>query len=122
MDAELKRLNDTWNKAWLEKDVNTVEELMAEEYIYVAPNGQVLDRPAILEIIRSEGYHLDNGTWTELLIKPIASDTAAVVCRWQGGGAFDGKAFKDDHRCTRLCVRRDSHWQVVLEHCSPNDH
>ncbi len=58
MMTELERLNDTWNKAWLEKDVATVEQLMASEYAYIAPNGQVLDRDAILQIIRSPSYEL----------------------------------------------------------------
>ncbi|MEK6300854.1 MAG: nuclear transport factor 2 family protein [Acidobacteriota bacterium] len=121
MDAELERLTDTWIRAWLEKDEATVEKLMADEYIYIAPNGQVLDRQAILGIIRSEGYHLDTWTRTELVIRSIASDTAALVHRGQGEGSFDGKSFKDDHRCTTVCVRRDGYWQVILEHCSPNN-
>lgn len=120
MDAELQRLNDTWIRAWFEKDAATVDKLMADEYIYIAPNGQLLDRPAILQIIRAESYHLDSGAPTELVVRRIASDTAALVQRWQGEGSFDGKPFKDDHRCTRVCVRREGFWQVALEHCSPN--
>ena len=48
MLAELQRLNETWTRAWLQKDAATVERLMAEDYLYVGPNGPVLDRPAIL--------------------------------------------------------------------------
>ena len=48
MIDELRRLNDTWNRAWLEKHVAAVEHLMADDYVYVAPDGQVLNRQAIL--------------------------------------------------------------------------
>jgi len=51
--------------AWLEKDVALVEKLMADEYVYIAPNGQLLNRQAILKIIQSASYQLDNGTRTE---------------------------------------------------------
>ena len=121
MEAELERLSQTWLRAWFDKDAATVERLMADEYIYIAPNGKLLDRVEILKIIRSESYHLDNGTRTEVVFRPIASDTAALVHRWQGEGGFNGQSFKDDHRCTMVCVRRAGVWQVFMEHCSPID-
>jgi thiol-disulfide isomerase/thioredoxin len=121
MNADLERLNQIWLRAWFEKDVALVEKLMADEYVYIAPNGQVLDRQAVLKIIQSPSYHLDNGTRTELIIKPVAEDVAVVVHRWQGEGRFEGKSFRDDHRCSMLCVRRGSEWRVMLEQCSPNN-
>jgi hypothetical protein len=65
MLSELHGLNERWNQAWLEKDVATVERLMADDYIHVAPNGLILNRQAILGIIRSPNYRLDRGTRTE---------------------------------------------------------
>lgn len=120
MIAELERLNEIWSRAWLEKDAATVDKLMGSEYVYIAPNGQVLERQVILEIIRSPSYRLYQGARTEVVVKPLGSDVAAVVHRWQGEGTFDGKSFKDDHRCTMVCARRNDQWQVVLEQCSPN--
>jgi hypothetical protein len=39
MLAELQRLNETWNRAWLEKDAATVERLMA------TPSCALVSRP-----------------------------------------------------------------------------
>ena len=119
--ADLERLNQMWEQAWLDKDVALVEKLMADEYVYIAPNGQMLDREAILKIIRSPSYHLDNGTRTEVIIKPVGEDAAVLVHRSQAEGRFEGNSFKDDHRCTMLCVRRGGEWRVILEQCSPNN-
>ena len=44
MLSELHDLSERWFQAWLEKDAETVERLMAEDYLYIAPNGLVLDR------------------------------------------------------------------------------
>lgn len=121
MTADLERLNQTWNRAWLEKDAALVEKMMADEYVYVAPNGQLLDRQTILKIIRSASYRLDRSTRTEVIIKPVGNDSAAAVFRSQAEGAYEGKSFKDDHRCTMLCVRRGGEWRVILEQCSPNN-
>ena len=53
MTSELEEMNQEWLRALLEKDAAAVERLMADDYVYVAPTGQTLDREAILQIIRS---------------------------------------------------------------------
>jgi len=121
MTAELEHLNQIWEKAWLDKDAALVEKLMTDEYLYIAPNGQMLNRQAILNIIRSPTYHLDSGTRTEVIVKPVGEDAAVVVHRSQAEGGFEGKSFKEDHRCTMLCVRRYGEWRVMLEQCSLNN-
>jgi uncharacterized protein (TIGR02246 family) len=120
MSAELEHLMQAWNTAWLDKDAAAVEELMTDGYVHVAPNGEALERAAVLDVIRSPGYRLHGGTRTEVDIRPLGPDTAAVLHRWQGEGTFAGQFFKDDHRCTMICVRRDGRWQIALEHCSSN--
>jgi ketosteroid isomerase-like protein len=120
MRAELEALNERWNKAWLQKDVATVERLMAADYVYVAQNGQALDRGAVLAIIRSPGYKLHHGTRTEVIVRPIGADAAIVRHRWQGEGVFEGNPFKDDHTCVMLCARTSGAWQIVFEQCTAN--
>ena len=122
MIADLERLNQMWNQGWIDKDAALIEKMMADEYVYVAPNGQVLDRQTILKVIRSASYRLDRSTRTEVLIKPVGNDSAAVIFRSQAEGSYEGKSFKDDHRCTMLCARRGAEWRVFLEQCSPNNH
>ena len=51
---ELARLRMDWNNARQEKDAGMVDRLMVEEYVYVAPNGQVLERGALLCLQRNE--------------------------------------------------------------------
>ncbi|HET6489570.1 MAG TPA: nuclear transport factor 2 family protein [Syntrophales bacterium] len=118
MTAELEQLNQDWTKAWLERDAATVDRLMAPEYVYVTPSGQVIDRQTILGIIRSPEYRLASGTRSEVWVMPLGEDTAAVMSRWQGEGSYQGHPFQDDHRCTSVFVHREVGWQLALEHCS----
>jgi hypothetical protein len=121
MAGDLEHLNQIWNRAWLEKDVALVEKLMADDYLYIAPNGQLLDRKAILNVIKSSSYRLDSSTRTPVVIKTVGEDAAVMVFHSQAAGTFEGKSFKDNHKCTMLCVRRGSEWRVLLEQCSPNN-
>jgi hypothetical protein len=120
MAADLEHLNRIWNQAWLEKDVATVEKLMADDYLYIAPNGKLLDRKAILNVIKSPSYRLDHSTRTPVVIKIVGADGAVMVFHSQAAGTFEGKSFRDDHKCTMLCVGRGGEWRVLLEQCSPN--
>lgn len=120
MSTDLEHLNEIWNQAWLEQDVALVEELMAEDYLYIGPNGMLLDRKAILNIIQSPSYRLDSSTRTPVVIKSAGEDAGVMVFHSQAAGSFEGKSFIDNHKCSMLCVRRGGEWRVLLEQCSPN--
>jgi ketosteroid isomerase-like protein len=120
MLSELHTLNDIWLRAWFEKDAATVDRLMADDYVYVAPNGRVLDRGTILGIIRTPSYRLDNGHCTEVVVRLLGSDAAVIRKRWHGTGTFEGTAFTDDQRLVMVWARRGTDWQLVLEQATTN--
>jgi ketosteroid isomerase-like protein len=118
MSSELQVLNERWNRAWLEKDAATVDRLMADDYIYIAPNGLVLDRQAILGIIRSPTYRLDRSTRNEMVVRAIGQEAAVVRLRCQAAGAFEATHFTDDFRCVMVCEHQAGEWLIVMEQCS----
>ena len=118
MLPELLRLSERWYQAWLEKDAATVEHLMAEDYLYVAPNGLTLDRQAILAIIGSPSYRLDHGTRTEIVARALGDQAAIVRHRWQGAGSFEGVSFTDDNRAVLVWEKQAGGWRIVLDQCS----
>jgi uncharacterized protein (TIGR02246 family) len=118
MEKEIEQLSKAWNAAWLENDAATVDRLMAPDYAYVAPNGQILDRATILGVILSPSYKLHHAAWTELQIKVFSNDAAVILDRLQGTGTLNGKTFTDDNRCARVCLRRNGAWQIAFEQAS----
>ena len=118
MSSEVHELSGRWFQAWLEKDAATVEALAAEDYAYVAPTGVVFDRDALLGIIRNPSYRLDQGTRTEIVVRPLGPDAGVVRHRYQGSGSFAGAAFTDDQRCVMVWEKHASAWRLVMEQCS----
>jgi uncharacterized protein (TIGR02246 family) len=118
MLSDVQDLSERWFQAWLQKDAATVERLAAEDYIYVGPNGMVLNREAILTVIRSPSYRLDHGVRTEVVVRPLGQDAAVVRHRYQGAGSYEGNSFTDDHRCVMVWEKRAGQWQLVMEQCS----
>ena len=122
MVTELHGLSERWYQAWLEKDATTVERLMAEDYLYVGPNGLTLDRQAILAIIGSPSYVLDHGTRTEVDVRAVGREAAVVRHRYQGAGSVEGKSFTDDQRCVMIWEKQAGEWRLVMEQCSFSEH
>ena len=118
MVSELHDLGERWFQAWLDKDAATVDRLMAEDYLYVGPNGLTLDRQAILAIIRSPSYRLDHGTRTEVVIRALGPEAALERHRYQGAGSFEGTSFTDDQRCVMIWEKHAGEWRLVMEQCS----
>jgi uncharacterized protein (TIGR02246 family) len=118
MLPELHGVDERWYQAWLEKDAATVERLMADDYVYIAPNGLVLDREAILAIIRSPSYRLDHGSRTEVVVRAVGHDAAVVRHRWQGAGSFEGTSFTDDNRSVMVWEKQAGEWRLVMDQCS----
>ena len=118
MVSELNNLNERWFQAWRAKDAAAVERLMADDYIYIAPSGLVLDRSAILVIIRSPTYRLDHFTHSEVVIRAVGQEAAIVRDRRQAVGSFEGTSFTDDHRGVMIWEKHAGEWQLVMEQCS----
>ena len=118
MLSELHDLSERWFQAWLEKDAETVERLMAEDYLYIAPSGAVLDRQAILAIIRSPSYRLEQGKRSEVVVRALGAEAAVERHRYQGSGSFEGTAFTDDQRGVMIWEKQAGTWRLVFEQCS----
>jgi uncharacterized protein (TIGR02246 family) len=118
MSSELHEISDRWFQAWLQKDAATVERFAAEDYTYVAPDGSILDRQAILAIIRAPSYRLDHGTRTEVVVRFLGRDAAVVRHHYQGAGSFDDSAFTDNQRCVMVWEKLAGEWRLVMEQCS----
>jgi ketosteroid isomerase-like protein len=112
-------LAEKWNQAWLDKDVAFVDDAMSPDYFYIAANGQLLDRKAILEIIASPTYKLERGAISEQRVIEIAPTVAALLHRWKGAGSYQGRPFVDDHRCITVFVKRGERWLFAFEQVTP---
>lgn len=118
MRDELETLITAWHAAWFTKDARAIAQMMAEDYVYVGPNGAVLDRAAILQIVGDPSYGLTGGTHTETIVVMLGEGAALVRHRWQGTGTFRGQVFVDDHRCVTICDGSSGRWCIRYEQCS----
>ncbi len=113
------QLTSAWFDAWRTKDAGAIERMIAPEYVYVAPNGAVLNRDTILGIIRDPSYRIASGTHTEVSVVHLGTEAALVLHHWRGQDTFAGRVFVDDHQCVMVWCRSDGRWRVRYEQASP---
>jgi hypothetical protein len=118
MRTDVETLITAWQDAWFTKNGRAIAELMSYDYVYVAPNGAVMDRTAILGVVNDPTYALTGGTHTETVVGMLGERAAMVRRRWQGSGTYRGQEFVEDHRCVTICDRTSGQWRIRYEQCS----
>jgi ketosteroid isomerase-like protein len=108
----LKRYDDAWNK----KDVKTVGEILAADYVYFTSTGGLSNRKETLDFLVSPKYILTFVERSE--IKAFRSgETVIVSSRWKGKGAWAEGEINDDQRCGQVFVKDGKMWKMLSEHC-----
>ena len=118
MRTDVEALMTAWQAAWFAKNGTAIAEMMADDYVYVAANGAVMDRTTILGVVDDPTYALTGGAHTETVVSMLGDGAAMVRRRWQGSGTYRGQAFVEDHRCVTILDRSSGQWRVRYEQCS----
>jgi ketosteroid isomerase-like protein len=118
MPTDVEALMTAWQNAWFAKNGRAIAEMMTDDYVYVAPNGAVMDRATILGVVDDPTYALTSGAHTETVVSMVGEGAAIVRRRWQGSGTYRAQEFVEDHRCVTICDRSGGQWRIRYEQCS----
>ena len=116
-EEEVAGFVEKYDNAWNQREMATVERMLAPDYVYFSSKGQVRSRESLLQLFGSAKYKLESAERSELKVYRTM-DTAVVSSRWKGHGTFDGREFHDDQRCSIVLVRGNEGWVVLAEHCT----
>jgi len=114
-DQDISRFVERYDKAWNNKDAAVIERILAPDYVYFSSKGEVRSRQSLLDEFLSAKYVLTSAERTEIKVYRTAS-TAVVSSRWKGQGAYDGREFHDDQRCSIVLAQGKRGWLVLSEH------
>jgi len=116
MDPEQEVLNveRAWTEAHLRGDVQTLEEIMAFDYVKIQPDGSLSDKRATLASYQPDKRAWDVARGDEYNVR-VYGDTAVVIGRWTARGINHGESFDYAARFLSIYVRRDGRWQMVAE-------
>jgi ketosteroid isomerase-like protein len=114
-EEELLKLEEAFAEAIVKNDLEGIGRLVADDWIIIDPNGEIVDRTRFFEVIKS-GALAHNMMESEDFRVRVYGDSAVVTGITRTEGKFMGQEFSTQERATDVFVKRDRRWQCVLTH------
>lgn len=119
LEVQVLQQERSWSRAILRHDIETISDLLADDFIRTSPDGRVHNKAeAILEFDRDKDKYTAS-TFDDAKVR-IYGDVAIVQAAGvdRGSEAESGKPFVRRYRYTDIWVRRNGVWKCVATHSS----
>lgn len=114
---EILKLANTWIQAVQRQDMETLERLIAPEYVLQAQGlGRVI-REEWMRAAQQSAYEIHSFTYDDVRVH-VYGDAAVMQSRYRQQATFQGQDRSGEMLITDVWVRRDGDWQVVARHSS----
>ena len=115
MEEELLKLERAFADAIIKNDLESIGRIVADDWIIVDPNGEIVDRTRFFEVIKSGALTHDIMESEDFRVR-VYGESAVVTAITITKGKFMGQEFSTRERATDAFVKRDGRWQCVLTH------
>ena len=107
-----------FDEGWKNKDLKSVDAVLAPAYIYFTQSGGLFSRDSVVATAGSPTYTMQNLSRSAYSVE-LYGNTAIVSSRWQGKGVYHGRPFDEDQRCSITVMKLDNKIVILSEHCTP---
>jgi ketosteroid isomerase-like protein len=114
-EEELLKVEKEFAEAIVNNDLEGIGRLVADDWMIVDPDGEIVDRTRFFEVIKSGALTHDMMESEELRVR-VYGESAVVTAVTRTKGKFMGQEFSTQERATDVFVKRDGRWQCVLTH------
>jgi ketosteroid isomerase-like protein len=116
-DMTIEMLEEKLRQAMLTSDVHTLDQLIADDLAFTAPNGTVINKQMDMESHRS-----GQTKFTSIkILEQQAHDYGAcivVMVRAELSGVFNEQAFSGIYCYTRVWMKHQEQWRIIAGHAS----
>ena len=117
IDQTIRQLDSERIQAQIGADTVALNRIYADDFIGVGPSGTVRTKPQVISDFTSGELKFQSITTDEVQVR-IYGNTAIETGRSTMNGQDKGKAVPRDNRFTRVWVKQQGHWRLVLNHYS----
>ena len=115
MEEKLLKLENAFAEAIVNNDLESIRRLVADDWIIIDPNGEIVDRTRFFEVIKSGALTHDMMESEDFRVR-VYGESAVVTAITSTKGKFMGQEFSTRERATDVFVKRDGRWECVLTH------
>jgi ketosteroid isomerase-like protein len=116
--AELARLEEAWMQAVEDRDMDTLERLVAPEFRFMAVHlyPEPMTRAQWMDAAR-EGYTIVSFAFERMDID-VNGDTGIIHARYSQVASYQTVSLSNAFRLTDVWTRTDGGWRVMARHSS----
>jgi ketosteroid isomerase-like protein len=116
-EQELITLENEWADAWVKRDVAFFDRIMADDYTWTSPWGEVLTKAHNLALVKSGEDVIKSWVLADIEVR-VYGDAAVVSGRDTIKETYKGEDVSSQNQWTHTWVKRAGRWQCVAAHSS----
>jgi ketosteroid isomerase-like protein len=113
VEQELLKWEKDFAGAVISNDADAIGKFLADDWVIVDPNGEIIDRARFLGVIKSGMLTHDLMESEDVKVRSYG-DSAVVTALTKTKAKFAGQEFTTQERATDVFVKRDRRWQCVF--------
>jgi ketosteroid isomerase-like protein len=117
VEARITELEKEWATAIEQKDVDTLDRLLAPEFAGTSPTAHIFMKEDAINDLKKGTYVVEEMKLDEISVN-VFGNTAVSFTSQQEKSKYDGKDTSGHYHFTDVWVNRDGQWQVVASHGS----
>jgi ketosteroid isomerase-like protein len=107
----LRQMNDDWVKAVVRRDAETLERVMAEDFVFIYPlEGD--DRAQFIADVMSGDLIIEHLTRHQVNVR-IFGSSAVLTARDSAKWIYKGRELEGQYKVLQVYSERDNRWQLV---------
>jgi len=118
VEQVIRQLDHERIQAQITADAVALDRIYAADFIGVGPSGTVRAKPQVLSDFTSGNLKFQSITTDDVTVR-IYGSTAVETGRSTMVGQDKGRPVPRDNRFTRVWVKQQGRWRLVLNHYSP---
>jgi ketosteroid isomerase-like protein len=120
VEQELRKKNDDWVRAFIDRDVATLNQIMADDCIFTHPlEGD--DKAQFISDVESGALIIEHMERDHVDVRVYGS-TAVLSCRDDARWLYGGREISGIYRTLHVYARREEGWQLVAIQSCPLTH
>jgi ketosteroid isomerase-like protein len=114
---DLIEIDKRQQRAYIDRDWATLEQILSDDYVLVVSNGAEYDRKTVIAESSDEGKRWEINETSDWSVR-VWGDSAVLVATLYQKGVRDGKPFEYRVRFSDTYVRSNGTWRNVHAHSS----
>lgn len=112
--AQIEALEEQWRQAAISDDTEKMDHLLADDFLGITANGQVVTKLQQLDRMRTHQFAISRFEVTDMKIKLISEHAAIVTSLARIEATNEGRPFHGSFRYTRVYQRTASGgWKIT---------